>query len=79
MKKVFSLLLVLGMIIFNYSHLSANNFITEYCDEGTVEDCDDYAAMDYEITGDSESAEQAFYDCMDDAINELERDMSSIP
>lgn len=35
--------------------------------------------MDYEITGDSESAEQAFYDCMDDAINELERDMSSIP
>ena len=62
------------------TNLSAKNLENGYqFIEFFSEDCDDYAAMDYEITGSKESAEQAWNQCMDDKTDKLKKDMDSIP
>ena len=76
MKKSIACLFILGIILFSTPNVSANNFEKEFSEDAT--DCEEASAVDYEITGSTESAEQVFSDCMDDEIDKLDRDMEGI-
>ena len=64
MKKLLGMAFVM---LFMMSMTSTTTFLQI----GPLGDCEDLAALELEISGDQDAADQVFSDCVDDEINEL--------